>query len=147
MYTTAAMDKLTNHLTDKEKSFCEHYCNLGYTAVEAIYASGYKPKNRNTAYSMASENLRKPKIRTYISEIYRNFKFVDEEVMHELWYLIKQHHDLPSKARAIDIYFKKRGGYIQDKPENTIQTVNIIDYAGGVKSEPVSKILSVKPFS
>lgn len=116
MYTIGKMDKTVNQLTNKERAFCEYYCNLGCTAVEAIYEAGFKPKDRKTAYSMGSEYLRKPKILAYINQIFKNFQFSDEEIMHEHWYLIKQHRDLPSKARAIDMYYKKNGMYIQEKP-------------------------------
>ena len=103
--------KQENKLTKKEQVFCEYYCNFGCSGVDAIYQAGYKPKSRSTAYSMASENLRKPKILTRIQEIYKDFKFTNEEVMHEHWYLIKQHHDLSSKAKAIDMFYKKNGMY------------------------------------
>lgn len=103
-------------LTEKEKAFCEYYCNFGCSGVDAIYEAGYKPKTKKTAYSMASENLRKPKILAYIRELYKDNSFVDEEVMREHLFLIKQHADLSTKARAIDMYYRKKG-YYKDNAE------------------------------
>ena len=105
-------ESLTQGLSKKEKAFCEFYCNYGFSGVEAIYEAGYKPKDRKTAYAMSTENLRKPKILGYINEIYKNFQFSNEEVMHEHWYLIKQHHDLASKARGIDLFYRENSSQI-----------------------------------
>lgn len=113
-------------LSEKEKKFCEIYCQFGVSGVEAIYEAGYSPKDKKTAYSMASENLRKPKILAYIEQLYKEYKFTDEDVMREHLYLIKQHYDLSSKARAIDMYYKKRGFYSQESVENREPTTVVL---------------------
>lgn len=112
----------TYTLTEREKKFCEVYCNFGESGADAVYAAGYQPTKIGTAYSIASENLRKPKILAYISSLYKDFKFSDEEVFREHLYLIRQHYDLPSKARAIDMYYKKTGVYKEEKQEAPRQT-------------------------
>lgn len=115
--TTVTTKKVGRKLTDKQRAFCEAYCNYGCSGIDAIYAAGYKVKSRNTAYSMASEYLRKPEILAYIQNIYQDFNFSDEAVMHEHWFLIRQHFDLSNKARAIDMYYKKKGMYKSDPQE------------------------------
>ena len=111
-FATVISSKYT--LTQKEKAFCELYSNYGVSGADAIYDAGYKPKNRQTAYAMASENLRKPKFLAYIKQLYSEHSFSAEEVMREHLYLIRQHHDLSTKARAIDMYYKKNGMYMGD---------------------------------
>lgn len=114
-------------LTEKEKKFCEIYCQYGVSGIDAVLQAGYDVNSKNTAYSIASENLRKPKIIAYIEELYKEFRFTDEDVMREHLYLIKQHHDMSCKARAIDMYYKKKGLYSPEVQENT--TVVVTKYA------------------
>jgi len=117
-YTFTARDGKKYSLTEKEKAFCEFYCEFGTKGIEAVYRAGYKAKTKAVAYSISSENLRKPQILAYIDTLYEEFGFTDEEVMREHWFLIKQNADFSNKARAIDMYYKKMGYY---KPErNTV---------------------------
>lgn len=124
-FTTA--NSITCHLTEKEKKFCEIYSRFGVSGIEAVIQAGYKVSTKNTAYNIASENLRKPKIMAYINTLYKEYKFTDEDVMREHLYLIKQHHDMSSKARGIDMYYKKKGLYSPEKQEN--QVVVVTSYA------------------
>lgn len=117
VFTTA--NNITFKLTEKEKKFCEIYSQFGVSGAEAVQQAGYGVTTRNTAYNIASENLTKPKILAYINTLYKEYKFTDEEVMREHRYLIKQHHDLSSKARAIDMYYKKNGAYSPEKQDIT----------------------------
>lgn len=51
-------------LTPKQKAFADYYIELG-NASEAARRAGYSKK---TAYSIATENLKKPEISEYIAE-------------------------------------------------------------------------------
>lgn len=51
-------------LTAKQKLFCDEYI-ISLNATKAAIKAGYAEK---TAYAMGAENLRKPKIQSYISE-------------------------------------------------------------------------------
>ncbi len=51
-------------LTAKQKLFCDEYI-ISLNATQAAIKAGYAEK---TAYAMGAENLRKPKIQSYISE-------------------------------------------------------------------------------
>lgn len=128
-------------LTKKERAFCECYCNYGCSGIEAIYEAGYKPKNKKTAYSMASENLRKPKILARIKELYKEHSFSEEEVMHEHWFLIRQHSDLSNKAKAIDMYYKKNGMY-KIEPQPIEQHRPYADYSDEELEAAVQKLVS-----
>jgi len=52
-------------LTDKQRRFVEEYCSNGYNAAQAAIDSGYSER---TAYSVGSENLRKPDISQAIKD-------------------------------------------------------------------------------
>jgi phage terminase small subunit len=57
-----------NSLTDKQKQFCKEYC-IDFNATRSAKASGYSEK---TAYSIGSENLRKPEIKAYIEHLQKD---------------------------------------------------------------------------
>ena len=52
-------------LSVKQQKFCEYYIELG-NATEAAKRAGYSEK---TAYSIGTENLKKPEIEKYIKEL------------------------------------------------------------------------------
>ena len=52
-------------LTPKQKRFCEEYV-VSLNATQAAIRAGY---SKDSAYSIASENLRKHEIRNYIREL------------------------------------------------------------------------------
>lgn len=53
-------------LTKREKIFCEEYVGNFGNGYKAAIAAGY---SQRSAYSIASENLTKPKIQAYIKEL------------------------------------------------------------------------------
>lgn len=55
-------------LTAKQERFCYEYC-IDYNATQAAIRAGYKTE---TAYSIGSENLKKPEIKNRISEMQNN---------------------------------------------------------------------------
>lgn len=61
------MAKVTNDtgLTDKQKKFCEEYL-IDLNATKAAIRAGY---SEATAYSIGSENLRKPEIRAHVENL------------------------------------------------------------------------------
>lgn len=60
-----AKEKKADEFTDKQRLFCEEYL-IDLNATQAAIRAGY---SRETAYSIGSENLKKPEIRTRISEM------------------------------------------------------------------------------
>ncbi|KKS62589.1 MAG: hypothetical protein UV28_C0008G0009 [Candidatus Collierbacteria bacterium GW2011_GWE2_42_48] len=130
LFSFITPDNVSYQLTEKEKRFCEVYCQSGVSGIDAIFEAGYLPKKRSTAYSIASENLRKPKILAYIKHLYSEHSFTDEDIMREHLYLIRQHHDLSAKARGIDMYYKKNGYYSAGSIEkNSTTTVVVTQYS------------------
>jgi phage terminase small subunit len=69
------MDEKTSkneiELTEKQKAFCRYYV-FDWNGTQSAIKAGYSEK---TAYSIASENLRKPEIQAYIKKLCSN----DEE--------------------------------------------------------------------
>ena len=52
-------------LTDKQRSFIEHYCSNGFNATQAAISAGYKQTN---AKQQGCENLAKPDVQDAIQE-------------------------------------------------------------------------------
>jgi phage terminase small subunit len=55
-------------LTHKQKTFCKYYVANGFNATQAALKAGYK---KTTAYSIGSENLKKPEIKKEIDKLQR----------------------------------------------------------------------------
>ena len=55
-------------LNEKQKKFCEEYI-IDFNGTQSAIREGYSKK---TAYSMASENLRKPEVQAYLKELIEN---------------------------------------------------------------------------
>lgn len=72
-------------LTKREIRFCEEYIATGFNGTEAAIRAGYSKK---TAASIASENLRKPKIKRYIEArtkaVQEQIEVSQEMIMSEL---------------------------------------------------------------
>ena len=115
-------------MTEKEKAFCDAYLKFGAKGVDAVYAAGYDPKNARVAAAIASENLTKPNIFNYINMKYEEYGFNDDDVLKEHLFLIKQDGDLSSKAKGVDMYYKKKGKYAPEKVEHTITAIKVINY-------------------
>ena len=62
MSKSNAKGKTKDELTDKQRRFCEEYV-IDNNATQAAIRAGYSPK---TAYSIASQNLRKLEIQKQI---------------------------------------------------------------------------------
>ena len=116
-------------LTLKEKSFSDHYLDFGADGVSAVYAAGYACKNANVASGIAYDNLRKPKIIAYINSKLEEYGFNDDMVMKQHLFLMQQHSHLPSKAKAVEMYYKLKGLNAPDK-----SIVGVFSMADVIKS-------------
>jgi len=73
-------------LTEKQRIFCEVYCRV-WDATKAAKEAGYSEK---TAYSIGSENLRKPECQNYIKFIKDNaFEFAGVSLLRNAQELAK----------------------------------------------------------
>src|SRR3989344_4997841 len=109
--------KLT--LSLKQKLFCQAYIDTLGNGTRAVLQAGYSISkkdghpDRNLAKSIASENLTKPYILTYINTLLEKAGLNDENVAVQHWFLINQNADLGVKARGVDMYYKLKGKYAQ----------------------------------
>lgn len=96
----------------QQKAFAEAYvgeCNGN--GVCAVYKAGYKVKSARVAASMASEYLILPNIYAYLNKLLDVGGFNDENVDRQHLFLINQHGDMKTKAKAIDMYNRLRARY------------------------------------
>jgi len=128
---------MKDKLTLKQRLFCKYYLDGSGNATEAVIKAGYnvskkkgKP-DRMLARNIASENLAKLGIKEYIRKRLDTIGLNDENVMRQHAFLINQFSDLPSKIRAIDMYYKKTGQYAATrlKVDQQITTVEIMNYS------------------
>jgi hypothetical protein len=109
----------SSKLTIKQKLFCQYYIETLGNGTEAVLRAGYKLNKKNgspdrmLAKSIASENLTKPHILTYINSLLEKAGLNDENVAAQHWFLVNQSTDLSVKARAIDMYYRLKGKYTQ----------------------------------
>ncbi len=132
-FTYTAKDGKEYTLELKQKLFCDYYLQFHARGIDAIYEAGYKPKNVKVAAVMAAENLMKPSIFNYIQMKYEEYGFNDEDIFKQHLFLINQDGDLSSKAKGVDMYYKKKGVYAPEKHEHSITSVEIVKY-GDIKN-------------
>ena len=101
------------NLTGKQKRFCEEYV-LDWNATRAAKAAGY---SEETAYSIGSENLRKPELKAYIEEIQQDLQKLAGisklSVLQELQNIIKEENTdtvgIKDKIKALEVVNKMLG--------------------------------------
>ena len=89
-------------LTPKQKRFVEEYC-VDFNATQAAIRAGYSP---STAYSIGSENLRKPEIKAALQAA-QDAAITDIRITKD--YLIGQANDIMLKAKANGAWSAAKG--------------------------------------
>lgn len=108
-------------LSLKQKLFCEYYIEQNGNATEAVIRAGYNVSKKSgtpdriLAKSIASENLAKPYIWSYIKEKLEEVGLSDGTIKFEHYKMIVQDKDWSIKARGIDMYYKLTGAYFPKK--------------------------------
>ena len=74
---------MNDNLTNKQFLFCEHYIQTSNATLSARLA-GYSGKDDNAYAVTGHDNLRKPKIRAYLAERYKEFAMTSDEVLMRL---------------------------------------------------------------
>lgn len=111
-------DGKTYKMSFKERAFCDSYLDFKGNGVEAIYEAGYEVKSALVAAAMASDMLRKPNITAYINSKLEEAGLNDDDAFKQHLFLLNQHADLKSKAKAVDMYYKLKGTYAPEKSVN-----------------------------
>lgn len=102
-------DGKTYKMTIKEKLFCDYYLDFKGDGVDAVFEAGYEAKNAMVAAAISYENLRKPNLIAYINSKLEEAGFNDDEVYKQHLFLLNQHADLKTKAKAVEMYYKLKG--------------------------------------
>jgi hypothetical protein len=129
---------MKDKLSLKQKLFCEAYINSLGNGTEAVIKAGYSiSKNgnpdRNLAKSIASENLTKPDILSYINTLLEKSGLSDENVSVHHWFLINQCADLGVKAKGIDMYYKLKNKYTIIDPKEAERNKELDDFIARVR--------------
>lgn len=124
-FSFIGLDKHRYSITPQQKLFAECFCSNSMDKAEAVVEAGYNVYyvkgggiNYNLARVIASENLKKTNVSAYITCLLDKYGLSDDNVDIQLAGVVNQWSDLPSKVRAIDIVYKKRGSYAPDKQEH-----------------------------
>jgi phage terminase small subunit len=73
-----------NKLTDKEEAYCQAFVNdpeTRWNKYQSAVKAGY---SENSAYSIGSENYRKPKIRARIDQLIEENRDIDKELIQRI---------------------------------------------------------------
>lgn len=139
-YRFTGLDGKQYELTYKQRLFCEYYLEFSGNKINALIEAGYdiyvKDRNGNStgkinygvAKNLASENLTKPNLCAYIALKLEEYGFTDENVEKQHLFLINQFDDLSSKAKGIDLYYKRKNLYPNPIQKN-LQTPQEIEEA------------------
>ena len=152
-YKFTGLDGEEYMLSFKQKLFSEGYLKHKGNGVDAVIYAGYDVRkkdregqpidnvfNRKLASVIASQNLTKLNVTAYIQTLYERYGFTDEAVEREHLFLINQHADLKTKAKAIDMFYALKAKYPAKKLDLTTlgQSIIGIEYVNPTtdKQEP-----------
>jgi hypothetical protein len=132
-FTFVALDGKRYSLTKKQKSFVEHYLEFKANGVDAIIEAGYDVyfKDKKTGEStgavnykmaavMASKELIKVNISSYVTLLLDEYGYTDENATKQHLFLMNQYGDFTAKAKALDMFFKVRGAYAPEKQQHSM---------------------------
>lgn len=115
-------------LNPKQQRFCEEYL-IDMNAKAAAIRAGYSKK---TAKEMGYENLTKPHLQDYITELQNkiqsqtNITIVDTvKFIKEVSDQARDGEDLSNALKGADMLMKHLGGYEQDKEDKTPTSHNL----------------------
>lgn len=122
-------------LTPKQRAFVRAYKTNGGNGTQAAIKAGY---SENTAYVIATENLRKPNIKEALEEheakLQEKYEYSVDDMMRELNELIqdtKVNNNLGVRAKAIELKGKAMGLFVEKSnvtlnqpPVSLIEVVN-----------------------
>lgn len=124
---------MLSRLTQKQETFCLKYFELG-NATEAAIIAGYSPK---TAYVIACENLKKPKIKERLEEL--NQATIDASVAT----VFERKQILTEIARGQFIDFMTK--LTPEKLKSAaLQEIKVTEFTGGKEGRAREKSTTIK---
>jgi len=148
-------DGKTYTLQPKQKLFADFYLDFGGDRIEAIIEAGYDVNyknnkgedtgvpNRKLCSVMAYEFLTYPHISSYINARMAEMGFNKENVEEQHLFLLNQHADLKTKAKAVDMYYKVKGRY--PKEPKTVNNLNVFSLADLADKSTKRKQMGLPP--
>ncbi len=152
-----AEETILPELTDKQKAFCKEYC-LDWNGTQAAIRAGY---SEQTAAVIASENLIKPNIQTYIQTIKNDLELLcnisrkrvmDEHIklafssiahLHNTWIERKEFEQLTEdqKSCIAEIATRVKQYFPKDADNYEVEEVRIKLYDKQKALDSISKML------
>lgn len=127
-------------LTHIQKLFCDLYLNPNLEVIDVVKSAGYEVvdsngfTNEKLAWSISSENLRKPNIKAYIKLNLDSLGLTETTRDRELSFVMTQRKDLSSKNKALDMFNKMKGGYVADSAEAKVNS-ELADALARIRNE------------
>jgi phage terminase small subunit len=128
--------------TPKELIFIYEYCSNGFNGTIAAKEAGYKCEKENTYASIASENLRKPHIKTEIDRILSENIMPRLEVIKRIgdiargslndYLVIKQELQRPTIKAHLSVLIAELKAKIEDQEKFIIRSGNMTDQRRGI---------------
>lgn len=124
-------------LTDKQKRFCEEYL-IDLNATQAALRAGY---SKRTAYSIGDENLKKPEIQNYLSELMKKRSertgIKADDVINELKSVAFTDTEITGKEKikALELLGKHLGLFANGGSDDSKVLEKLDEVLGGIKSE------------
>jgi len=136
-----ALDGKTYKLTGKQNHWCDIFLeedsNLTIASLETYKITNKSLSKRpwgmlsdkdkekraraeNTAAQIGRENLRKLQIKKYIYKVLSDEGFTDDKVRLKHFRNMMQDGNISASNTAIDMYYKKTGGYAPEKVEHGV---------------------------
>ena len=118
-----------DELRPKQKKFVKEYIKNGGNATQAVLDAQYKPNNKNTAGSIGSENLKKPKIQKALKSIADSIP--DNLLTEKHLALLNREDDYgrieaQAVSKGLDMAYKLKGSYAAEKKDITSNGENIV---------------------
>lgn len=124
-------------LTEKQKRFCEEYL-IDLNATQAALRAGY---SKRTAYSIGDENLKKPEIQNYLSELMKKRSertgIKADDVINELKSVAFTETNITGKekVKALELLGKHLGLFANGGSDDSKVLEKLDEVLGGIKSE------------
>lgn len=121
MYTDGQRKKATETIMRKAdlkyEAFANSYIKNGFNGTKTAKEL-YNPKDDNSAATIASDNLRKPKVQEKLREAMEKAGLTHDFIAEATKRNIKQSKNYGASNSAIDIYHKLEGNYAPEKRAN-----------------------------
>lgn len=115
-----------NKLSFKERNFVNEYIKNGGNGTEAVLKA-YNTDSPNVSAVIASENLRKPKIKAEIVNLLAENSVELNEIVNIHARNMRQNKHLPTSQKAVTDFYEILGMKNTEKPSNEVKVAFVIE--------------------